>query len=226
MTMQTRLLQTRDLSKAYHHGSTTLQALKNIGMNIPKGAFTALVGPSGSGKSTLLNICGLIDQCDTGQLLFDGEDLSNSTVEQMTQVRRHKLGFVFQGFNLVPVMSVFDNVEYPLLLADVPADERKQQVNELLDRVGLLEHATHLPDKISGGQKQRAAIARALVKKPLLVIADEPTANLDTATATDVIDLMHSMSEDFGCSFLIATHDERMSSRCNQILQLEDGELQ
>ena len=224
--MQTRLLQTRNLSKAYHHGSTTLQALKNIDVDIPKGAFTALVGPSGSGKSTLLNICGLIDQGDTGQLLFDGEDHSSSTVEQMTRVRRHKLGFVFQSFNLVPVMSVFDNVEYPLLLADVPPSKRKQQVNELLDRVGLLEHATHLPDKISGGQKQRAAIARALVKKPLLVIADEPTANLDTATASAVIDLMRGMSEDFSCSFLIATHDERMSSRCDQILQLEDGELQ
>jgi putative ABC transport system ATP-binding protein len=226
MTTQTRLLQTRDLSKAYHHGSTTLQALKSIDLDLPRGAFTALVGPSGSGKSTLLNICGLIDQCDTGQLLFDGEDYSNSTVEKMTKVRRHKLGFVFQGFNLVPVMSVYDNVEYPLLLADVPAAERKQQVSELLDRVGLLELAAHLPDQISGGQKQRAAIARALVKKPLLVIADEPTANLDTATASDVIDLMRDMSEDFGCSFMIATHDERMSSRCDEILQLEDGELQ
>lgn len=174
----------------------------------------------------MLNICGLIDQCDEGEPLFDRMDYSDASVEQMTSVRRHKLGFVFQGFNLVPVMSVFDNVEYPLLLADVPAAERKQQVNALLERVGLLEHSTHLPDQISGGQKQRAAIARALIKKPLLVIADEPTANLDTGTATDVIDLMHAMSNDFGCSFLIATHDKRMSSRCDQILQLEDGAMQ
>lgn len=222
----TSLLQTRALGKTYHHGTVAIQALKAIDLDLPKGAFTALVGPSGSGKSTLLNICGLIDNCDTGALVFDGEEYTNASVEQMTHVRRHKLGFVFQGFNLVPVMSVFDNVEYPLTLSDVPAGKRKQQVKSMLTRVGLLDIASHLPDQISGGQKQRVAIARALIKQPLLVIADEPTANLDTETATAVIDLMQSMSEEFGCSFLIATHDERMSSRCSQVLQLVDGVMQ
>ena len=220
------ILRTVALSKTYRSGEVCLQALCSVELELLAGTFTALVGPSGSGKSTLLNICGLIDSADSGDLSFDGDDINACSDDQCTLIRRYKLGFVFQGFNLSPVMSVFDNVEYPLFLANVARAERRRQVNEILERVDLIAQAEKLPDQISGGQKQRVAIARALVKRPKLVIADEPTANLDTETATAVIDLMHDMSRDSGSSFLIATHDDRMSSRCDYIHHLQDGHLQ
>ncbi len=219
------VLKTRHLGKTYHTGVIAFEALKDINLDLNKGAFAALVGPSGSGKSTLLNICGLIDDCDQGQLLFDGEDLTQASQQDLTNIRRQKLGFIFQGFNLVPVMSIADNIEYPLFLADMPIKQRKRQVAEMIERVGLEDFSHRLPDQISGGQKQRVAIARALVKKPHLVIADEPTANLDTATATSVIDLMHGMCQEFNATFIIATHDDRMSSRCDTEIRLLDGAL-
>ncbi len=220
------IIQTENIGKTYQMGTNSVQALKGVNLNLKRGAFAALVGPSGGGKSTLLNICGLIDSCDEGQLLFNGENLTHSCDKKLTQIRREKVGFVFQGFNLVPVMSIFDNIEYPLILADTPKKERQKRVNEMIAFVGLEGLSSHLPDQISGGQKQRVAIARALIKKPLLVIADEPTANLDTSTAKSVIDLMHGMCESEKSTFIIATHDQRMASRCDTQLELVDGVLQ
>jgi len=220
------IIETHNLSKQYQQGELSVNALTGISMNLPRKSFAALLGPSGSGKSTLLNICGLIDKPSNGKLFFCGEDITHASEKELTKIRRNNLGFIFQGFNLVPVMSVFDNIEYPLILSGVDKKARKERVNAMLDMVGLTELKKHLPDQISGGQKQRVAIARALITQPSLVIADEPTANLDSRTATGIIQLMHKMHRELSTSFIIATHDERMSSQCDSALQLHDGELQ
>ncbi len=219
------VLQCKQISKQYKQGNFVIPALKKVNLKLDQGEFVALVGPSGSGKSTLLNICGLIDYASEGEVLFMDEVLDHADQQYLTRIRRNQLGFIFQGFNLVPVMTLYENVEYPLLLKDIPANERKERVEDMLERVGIAQYAQHLPDQISGGQKQRVAIARALVKRPALVIADEPTANLDTTTATTVIDLMHGMCREFNSTFIIATHDERMSSRCDRQIKLHDGEI-
>ncbi|TGO02533.1 ABC transporter [Candidatus Thiomargarita nelsonii] len=216
------LLTLDSISKIYRFGQ--IKALKNITLVINKGEMTALQGPSGSGKSTLLNICGLLDGFDEGHYHFDSTDISRLTKQALTLHRREYLGFVFQSFNLIPVMTVFENVEYPLLLAGV--EKRRERILALLEQVGIAEFLNHLPDQLSGGQQQRVAIARALIKKPPLIIADEPTANLDTQTAHHIIDLMHTLGRDSGTTFLIATHDDRMAARCSRTLQLIDGVLQ
>jgi putative ABC transport system ATP-binding protein len=213
------------VTKTYHLGETKVQALKGINLSIPYGEFAAIGGPSGSGKSTLLNICGLIDTADGGSYTLEGRKVSDLSAHELTRVRRERLGFIFQNFNLIPVMSARENVEYPLLLTGMEKNERKATVDEIIEKVGLSNYAHHLPDKLSGGQRQRVAIARALVKKPALVIADEPTANLDTVTANQVIDLMHALGSEHKTTFLIATHDERMVERCHRSLHLLDGEI-
>ncbi len=220
------LLKLEAISKRYHLGQNNINALKNINLFVKKGEFSALQGPSGSGKSTLLNICGLLDQFDEGTYHLGGMDMSTLNKSQLTLKRREDIGFIFQNFNLITVMTVFENVEYPLLLAGLTSRQRREQTLAVLAQVGLRAFIDHLPDQLSGGQRQRVAIARALVKKPPLVIADEPTANLDTDTACEVIDLMHSLGRDYGTTFLIATHDERMATRCDRNLQLIDGILQ
>jgi putative ABC transport system ATP-binding protein len=220
-----KLIELDGICKSYRLGENTVPALKRIDLSVQSGEFIALQGPSGSGKSTLLNLCGLLDQANDGQHRLSGIDIKSLPQRRLTELRRKQIGFVFQGFNLIPVMSVFENVEYPLLLTDMSAKTRRQQVREMLARVGLGALQRHRPDQLSGGQRQRVAVARALVKRPGLVIADEPTANLDSETAATVIDLMHEMANESGCTFLIATHDERMASRCGRTLQLRDGVL-
>ena len=212
--------------KTYRVGEEEVQALKGIDLDVATGAFIAVRGPSGSGKSTLLNICGLIDSFDAGSYRLAGEDVGRLDETARTLIRRKRIGFVFQSYNLVPVMSVRDNIEYPLLLADVAPVERRRRVDTILDQVGLAGMARRRPDQLSGGQRQRVAIARALVKSPTLVIADEPTANLDTATAAQVIDLMKALGQEHGASFLVATHDERMTAHCDRVHALTDGVLQ
>jgi putative ABC transport system ATP-binding protein len=220
----TPLIRLEGVSKSYRMGQTDVPALRDVTLSVAAGEFAALVGPSGSGKSTLLNICGLVDQPDSGQLSIDGEAADRLSQRQLTLIRREKIGFVFQGFNLVPVMTAFENVEYPLFLAG--AGDRAQRVRKMLAQVGLAELEHRRPDELSGGQRQRVAIARALVKQPRLVIADEPTANLDSATAAQIVDLMHDLGRSHGTTFLIATHDARMTARCDRAIQLCDGELQ
>ncbi|MBI4985141.1 MAG: ABC transporter ATP-binding protein [Rhodocyclales bacterium] len=212
--------------KHYRMGEEDIPALKGIALEVPAGAFVAVRGPSGSGKSTLLNICGLIDSFDAGQYLLAGEDVGGLDDTARTLIRRRRIGFVFQSYNLVPVMNVRDNIDYPLLLAEVPAAERRRRVDEILEQVGLTGLADRRPDQLSGGQRQRVAIARALVKSPTLVIADEPTANLDTATAQQVVDLMKALGAQHGATFLIATHDDRMTAHCDQVRGIIDGVLQ
>jgi len=219
------LLTLNAISKTYHLGNNQVKALRSVDFVMMEGEFTALRGPSGSGKSTLLNICGLLDQFDEGTYYLGGIDIKTLTKQELTLKRREKIGFVFQGFNLIPVMTVFENVEYPLLLGGVATPQRWERTLNILEQVGLKAFADHLPEQLSGEQRQRVAIARALVKKPPLVIANEPTANLDTDTAIDVIDLMRILGRDYGTTFLIATHDKRMAMRCDRTLQLTDGVL-
>nr|MBP8286470.1 ABC transporter ATP-binding protein [Rhodoferax sp.] len=178
----------RAIHKNYSMGAHVIAALQGVDLSVERGELLALTGPSGSGKSTLLNLCGLIDTPDSGEIELDAQPIRGLSEVQRTLLRRDALGFVFQSFNLVPVMTVAENVDYPLFLAGVPPAERRQRVAAQLKAVGLQEHAAHLPDALSGGQRQRVAIARALVKRPKLVIADEPTASLDSHTADQVLD--------------------------------------
>jgi putative ABC transport system ATP-binding protein len=214
------------VKKNYRVGETEVQALRGVSLEVGAGELVALTGPSGSGKSTLLNICGLIDTPDAGEREMSGIKIDGSSEANLTQLRRVQVGFIFQSFNLVPVMTVYDNVEYALLLLGTPAAERRLRVRETLARVGLAEFERRLPDALSGGQRQRVAIARALVKSPSLVIADEPTGNLDSATAAQIVDLLRELAHERGAAVVVATHDDRMSNHCDRVLHLTDGELQ
>ena len=211
--------------KTYRLGEHVIPALQGVDLAVQRGELLALTGPSGSGKSTILNLCGLIDSADSGDVVLSGRKVNDLDEIQRTLLRRDALGFVFQNFNLVPVMTVAENVDYPLFIAGVPTAERRERVAAQLKAVGLLEHAQHRPDALSGGQRQRVAIARALVKRPRLVIADEPTASLDSHTADQVLDLMRELGHAEGAAFVIATHDSRLTGRCDRVLALLDGRL-
>ena len=211
--------------KTYHLGAHTVPALQGVDLSVQPGEMLALTGPSGSGKSTLLNLAGLIDQPDAGEIHLLGRSVTHLDETASTLLRRDAIGFIFQSFNLVPVMTVADNVDYPLFLAGVPARERKTRVDDALRAVGLQDHAQHRPDALSGGQRQRVAVARALVKSPKLVIADEPTASLDSHTADQVLDLMRERGHAQGVAFLIATHDARLLRRCDRVVALLDGRI-
>ncbi len=220
------VVELRGVCKTYRLGTHTVRALQGVDAAVQRGEVVALTGPSGSGKSTLLNLCGLIDRPDSGDILLDGKSVAGLDETGRTLLRRDALGFVFQSFNLVPVMTVAENVDYPLFLAGVPTLERRERVAAQLVAVGLAEHARHRPDALSGGQRQRVAIARALVKRPRLVIADEPTASLDSHTADQVVELMRERCHAEGAAFVIATHDARLTPRCDRVLSLLDGRLQ
>ena len=217
------VLELRGVHKTYRLGQHVVPALRGVDLLVPPGEMLALTGPSGSGKSTLLNLAGLIDHPDRGDVLLRGHSVTHLDETEATLLRRDAIGFVFQTFNLVPVMTVADNVDYPLFLAGVPAAERRARVDAMLDAVGLAEHAQHRPDALSGGQRQRVAIARALVKRPTLVIADEPTASLDSRTADQVLHLMREVGHAQGAAFLVATHDARLLRRCDRVIALLDG---
>ena len=223
---QASVVELHAIHKTYHLGEHVIPALQGIDLTVQRGELLALTGPSGSGKSTILNLCGLIDTPDSGDIVLGGKTVNGLNEMQRTLLRRDALGFVFQNFNLVPVMTVAENVDYPLFIAGVPASERRERVAAQLKAVGLLEHAQHRPDALSGGQRQRVAIARALVKRPRLVIADEPTASLDSRTADQVLELMRELGHAEGAAFVIATHDSRLSSRCDRVVALLDGRLQ
>jgi putative ABC transport system ATP-binding protein len=215
----------RGVHKTYKLGSHVVPALQGVDLQVFPGEMLALTGPSGSGKSTILNLAGLIDTPDAGEVWLRGERVDGLDETKSALLRRDALGFVFQSFNLVPVMTVAENVDYPLMLAGVPAAERRARVAEVLASVGLHAHAKHRPDALSGGQRQRVAIARALVKRPKLVIADEPTASLDSRTAEQVLDLMRERGHAEGAAFVIATHDPRLTRRCDRVVALLDGRI-
>ncbi len=215
----------KDVVRTYHLGEHEVLALRGVTLQVAPGEMLALTGPSGSGKSTLLNIAGLIDRPDAGEVHLAGRQVDVDDERQLALLRRESIGFVFQSFSLVPVMTAAENVEYPLFLAGVPTSERKLRVQQMLEAVGLAGHARHLPDALSGGQRQRVAIARALVKHPVLVIADEPTASLDSTSAAQVMELMQERGHEQGVSFLFASHDDRLVERCDRVLHLRDGAL-
>ena len=218
------LIQARKLSKNYYIGEIENMALENISFSVEAGAFAAIVGPSGSGKSTLLNLIGALDHPSSGDLQVCATQISSLSRTEAAKFRGDNIGFIFQDFNLIPVLTVFENVEYPLLMVrNWPAEKRRERVMQVLAAVGMVEQAEKKPDQISGGQKQRVAVARALVGEPKLVLADEPTANLDHDTAYRIINLMKQMRDDFGTTFLFSTHDPKIMSEAEQTFVLEDG---
>ena len=221
------LIEANDLSKEYEAGEIKVTALKDLNFEIEPASFVSFVGPSGSGKTTLLNLIGCLDKPTSGLLKVAGMDIARFNRKEGAIFRGKNLGFIFQDFNLIPVLSVYENIEYPLMMVqNVPAGERAQRVKVLLEAIGMSEQGQKFPDQISGGQKQRVAVARALVSNPRLVLADEPTANLDSQTAYRIIDLMKRMRDQFQTTFIFSTHDQKIVGEAEVIYTLEDGELQ
>jgi putative ABC transport system ATP-binding protein len=215
----------RKLSKIYRQGEIDVTALNNISLDIQKGEFLALMGPSGSGKSTLLHIIAGIDRPTNGECHVQGVDVTRLNESQLADWRNQNVGFVFQTFNLFPVLTAFENVELPLLLTKLPSSRRKQQVKTALELVGLGQRTHHLPKQLSGGQEQRVAIARALVTDPSLIVADEPTGNLDSASAHEVLDILRTLSRDVGKTVIMVTHDPKAAAFGTRSIHLEKGEL-
>jgi putative ABC transport system ATP-binding protein len=219
------IVSVQNVSKDYMLGKTVVPALREVTLEIDQGEFLSIAGPSGSGKTTLLNLVGCVDTPTIGTVVVDGYDTSKLPERKLTELRLHSLGFIFQTFNLVSVLSVFQNVEYPLLLqGGLSRRKRAARVLELLDAVGIKQYAKHRPSELSGGQRQRVAIARALVTKPKIVLADEPTANLDSKTGETIVDLMKEMNRD-GTTFIFSTHDPKVMSHANAVVRIADGRL-
>ena len=219
------VIQLENASKIYQVGAVETRALDGVSMNIEAGEFTALVGPSGSGKTTLLQMMGCLDMPNSGSVKINGQDVTRYSPNQRADLRREVIGFIFQFFALVPVLSAYENVELPLLLNGVDTNERKERVMDMLEAVGLADRAKHRPDQMSGGQQQRVAIARALATQPKMVLADEPTANLDTANGEQAMDIMQSLNEKTGTAFIFATHDPRVVSYARRVVNMRDGRL-
>ena len=215
----------RKFSLDHEKDGAFVTALSDATLQVSAGEFLAISGPSGSGKSTLLNLIGCIDKPSAGTIRIDGVDTSTLKPNGMTRLRREKIGFVFQTFNLIPVFTAAENVEYPLLIQGISAGERSKRVAEALDGVGLAARANQRPDLLSGGERQRVAVARAIVHRPALVLADEPTANLDTKNATQLIDLMHDLNKRLGLTFIFSTHDARLLEHTERIVRLCDGQV-
>jgi len=220
------LLQLRGIQKTYTLGKTEVTALRGVDLAVSPGEFTVVTGPSGSGKTTLLNIIGCLDRASAGTYVLDGEDVSARDFDALAEVRNRKIGFIFQGFNLVPVFDVLENIEFPLALRpDVTAAQARERARQLADAVGLSSFVRHRPDELSGGQRQRVAIARALVTQPRLVLADEPTANLDSHTSEQILELMLGLNRQEGVTFLFSTHDPRVVAHAHRALSIQDGRM-
>ena len=214
------------LKKTYHLGESVIQALNGIDLSIGKGEFVAVLGPSGSGKTTLLNLIGAIDEPSGGKLYFKGREIASLSDDKRTELRNRDIGFIFQGFNLIPVLSALENVMLPLQINGTPFKKAKQRSLSRLSEVGLSNFVAHRPDKLSGGQQQRVAIARALVTDPSLIIADEPTANLDSDTSYKIISIMRDLNRKEGTTFIFSTHDQRLLDKVGRLVRLEDGIIQ
>lgn len=216
----------KDVHRNYQTGDTEIKALRGVSVDINQGEFLSIAGPSGSGKTTLLNIIGCIDTADSGTVTIDGTVVTEIPHNDLAGYRREKLGFVFQSFNLIPVLSAAENVALPLQLLKVPEKEIQKRVMSLLNDVGLAGMENRRPGKLSGGQQQRVAIARALIKRPTIVLADEPTANLDSETGQEILSLMQSMNEKYQSTFIFSTHDKMVMDHAKRLLLLHDGEIQ
>ncbi len=220
------VISVKRVERDYPLGKTTVHALRGVDLEIPEGSFFSIIGPSGSGKTTLLNIIGCIDNPTAGTVSIDGEETTKLNDKQITDLRLHKLGFIFQNFNLIPVLNVWENVEFPLLLMKTHRKkEIKARVEKLIAAVGLEQHAHHKPAELSGGQRQRVAIARALVTNPKIILADEPTANLDSETSHSILKLMRDLNETEKTTFVFSTHDPDVLKYAKSIVQIKDGKL-
>jgi putative ABC transport system ATP-binding protein len=214
-----------NVTRTYKIGKLETQALRGVNLSIEHGEFTALVGPSGSGKTTLLQLIGCLDQPTSGRVYINGKDVSTLNRSQRADMRRGTIGFIFQFFALIPTLTAYENVEMPLLLTGVKPAERKQRVNQLLESVGLGARGKHRPDQLSGGEQQRVAIARALSTNPALILADEPTANLDTPNGQQVMEIMTRLNHETGVTFVFATHDPRVFKFARRTVTLRDGQI-
>ena len=218
------IIETKNLKRYYNEGTDIqVNALDGVNINIKSGEFTAIVGPSGSGKTTLLNIIGGLDHPTAGNVKIDNQDISQFTENQLIDFRLNNIGFVFQAYNLIPVLSAYENAEFIMLLQNRPKEERNQRVTNLLKAVGLEDQINKKPAQMSGGQQQRVAVARALASKPKFVLADEPTANLDSKSTTQLLDIMKKLNEEEGITFIFSTHDQRVIDRAKRIITLDDG---
>ena len=218
-------MQANELWKLYASGESTVQAVKGVNVTIREGEMIAIIGPSGCGKTTLLNVLSGIDEPTAGEVTIDSKSLFAVSDNERSRMRAEYLGFIFQDFNLLPVLSAVENVELPLLLLGKPANEARNTALDALQAVGLGERSGHRPSELSGGQQQRVAIARAIVHNPSVVLCDEPTGNLDSATSASVMDLLKSINKKMGTTFLLVTHDSEVAKQCNRILHMDDGEI-
>ena len=219
------VIYTEGLSKVYGEGAIPVRAVNDVNLNVEKGEFTALVGPSGSGKTTLLNLIGGLDTPTAGKVWVHEVDISRLKKNQLIDFRLHNIGFVFQAYNLIPVLTARENIEFVMLLQRTGKEERNSRVNQLLDEIGLQDKADKRPAELSGGQQQRVAVARALASKPQFVLADEPTANLDSKTAENLLDMMAKLNEYEGMTFIFSTHDQRVIDRARRVITLVDGAI-
>ena len=218
------MIEIHDLTKVYRTANVETSALSHINLEIKAGEFIAIMGPSGCGKSTLLNVLGMLDSPDSGRYAFNGEDVAGYAESQLADIRKHNIGFIFQSFNLVDELSVADNVMLPLLYQKVPAKERQDRVQAVLERVGIAHRADHRPQQLSGGQQQRVAVARAVITNPKLILADEPTGNLDTVNGEEVLELLNQLNGD-GTTIIMVTHDQGHAEHASRIVQMLDGRV-
>jgi putative ABC transport system ATP-binding protein len=223
MEEQHSIIVTEDVKKTYKDNGVEVPAVRGVSLTITPGEFTAIVGPSGSGKTTFLNIISGLDTPTAGKVWLNGKMLSEMKGKELSDFRRDHIGFIFQAYNLIPVLSVEENVEYIMLLQGVPKTKRHQRVMEILKEVGLEEYPNRLPSKLSGGQQQRVAIARAMVSKPRLILADEPTANVDSKTGAELLDMMRELNRKTGMTFVFSTHDQMIMERARRVITLQDG---
>jgi len=219
------VIRLEDVTRVYKIGEVETYALRGLTLTVEEGEFTALVGPSGSGKTTALQVMGCLDKPTTGRVLLKGEDVSKLSGSKRADLRRGSIGFVFQFFALLPGLNAYENIELPLLLARKNGKQRKERVTELLEAVGLSDRAKHRPDQMSGGEQQRVAVARALATNPILILADEPTANLDTDNGRQVMEIMLRLNEETGTTFVCATHDPRVVAFARRVVELRDGKV-
>ncbi len=217
------IVSARQVSKEYKLGKTTVLAVQKINLEVEKGEFVCICGPSGSGKTTFFNIIGCLDKPTEGTVQIMNQDVSGLSDAQLSELRNKSIGFIFQTFNLMPVLTAYENVEYPLWILGKEKRERRRIVLKMLEDVGLLEHKDHKPDELSGGQRQRVAVARALVTMPALVLADEPTANLDSKTGVAILELMRKMNDEFSTTFIFSTHDPQIMEYAQKIYHISDG---
>ncbi|MBI4665201.1 MAG: ABC transporter ATP-binding protein [Nitrospinae bacterium] len=218
-------IQLKSVGKEYTLGKTTVSALRDASLTVEQGEYVTITGPSGSGKSTLLHLMGALDQPTSGEILMDGEPVNKLDDSSLARIRRDRIGFIFQSFNLIPVLSVYGNVEFPLILKKTPKKERRDRVLAILDRVGLGDRADHKTEELSGGQRQRVAIARALVTNPSVILSDEPTANLDSKTGREIIELMQTLNDEQRVTLVFATHDRGIVADARRVISVLDGRI-